>query len=190
MVTHHERFNLIFLFFDNRNEKVDVFCKIFRQCVSHKKGNVSQCLLFLFQRIVSEQNIRIEKSNVLVHFIIVQSREFTVFRIFLLFLKVKAILSNPSEKNSPFERGKMFRWQKQQDLTNRSCSCKYDWRKASDVCHWKVAKTSFNHIKSLPLPLWRSEKSWMNCELFEEWVREQDEKFKNDDRKVAPGICT
>ena len=40
----------------------------FRQCVSHKKGNVAQCLLFLFQRIVSEQSIRIEKANVLVHF--------------------------------------------------------------------------------------------------------------------------
>ena len=65
---------------------------IFHQCVSHKKGNVSQCLLFLFQRIISEQNIRIEKSNILVHFVIVQSRDFTVFRIFLLSLKVKAMM--------------------------------------------------------------------------------------------------
>ena len=65
---------------------------IFRQCVSKKKGNVSQCLLFFFQTIVSEQNIRIEKSNVLVHFVIVQSRESTVFRIFLLSLKVKAMV--------------------------------------------------------------------------------------------------
>ena len=151
---------------------------IFRQCVSHKKGNVSQCLLFLFQRIVSEQNIRIEKSNVLVHFVIAQSREFTVFRIFLLYLKVKAmmllnqwlphwrkpyypqfyqttILETHSmlmnlgcfikpfrKKTLHLNRGKMFRWQKQQDSTNRSCSCKYDWRKASSVCHWKVAKTT------------------------------------------------
>ena len=28
------------------------------------------------------------------------------------------------------------------DSTNRPCSCKYDWRKASNVCHWKVAKTT------------------------------------------------
>ena len=65
---------------------------IFRQYVSKKKRNVSQCLLFLFQKIVSEKNIRIEKSNVLVHFVIVQSREFPVFRIFLLSLKVKGMM--------------------------------------------------------------------------------------------------
>ena len=37
---------------------------------------------------------------------------------------------------------KCFGGKKQQDSTNRSCSCKYDWRKASNVCHWKVAKTT------------------------------------------------
>ena len=35
----------------------------------------------------------------------------------------------------------------------------------------------FKHIKSLPC--------WMNSELFEEWVREQDEKFENEGRKLA-----
>ena len=45
-------------------------------------------------------------------------------------------------KKTQLERGKMFRRQKQQDSTNRSCSYKYDWRKASNVCHWKVAKTT------------------------------------------------
>ena len=43
----------------------------------------------------------------------------------------------------------------------------------------------FKHIKSLPCRYRAQEKSWMNTELFEEWVREQDEKFENKGRKVA-----
>ena len=63
----------------------------------------------------------------------------------------------------------MFRRQKQQDWTNRPCSCKYDWRKASNVCHWKVQKPRcFKHIKSLPCRYRAQKKSWMNSELFEE----------------------
>ena len=43
----------------------------------------------------------------------------------------------------------------------------------------------FKHIKSLPCRYRAQKKSWMNSELFEEWVREQDEKFGNEGRKVA-----
>ena len=43
----------------------------------------------------------------------------------------------------------------------------------------------FKHIKSLPCRYRAQKKSWMNSELFEEWVREQDEKFENEGRKVA-----
>ena len=43
----------------------------------------------------------------------------------------------------------------------------------------------FKHIKSLPCRYRAQKKSWMNSELFEEWVREQDEKFEIEGRKVA-----
>ena len=43
----------------------------------------------------------------------------------------------------------------------------------------------FKHIKSLPCRYRAQKKSWINSELFEEWVREQDEKFENEGRKVA-----
>ena len=44
----------------------------------------------------------------------------------------------------------------------------------------------FKHIRSLPLSLPRGQnKSWMNFELFEEWVREQDKNFEKEGRKVA-----
>ena len=48
----------------------------------------------------------------------------------------------------------------------------------------------FKHIKSLPCRYGAQKKSWMNSELFEEWVREQDEKFENKGRKVALIIDT
>ena len=43
----------------------------------------------------------------------------------------------------------------------------------------------FKHIKSLPCRSRAQKKSWMNSELFEEWVREQDQKFENEGRKVV-----
>ena len=43
----------------------------------------------------------------------------------------------------------------------------------------------FKHIKSLPCRYHAKKKSWMNSEFFEEWVREQDEKFENEGRKVV-----
>ena len=43
----------------------------------------------------------------------------------------------------------------------------------------------FKHIKSLPCHYLAQKKSWINSELFEEWVREQDKKFENEGRKVA-----
>ena len=43
----------------------------------------------------------------------------------------------------------------------------------------------FKHIKSLPCRYRAQKKIWINSELFEEWVREQDGKFENEDRKVA-----
>ena len=35
----------------------------------------------------------------------------------------------------------------------------------------------FKHIKSLPCCYHAQKKNWMNSKLFEEWVREQDEKW-------------
>ena len=41
----------------------------------------------------------------------------------------------------------------------------------------------FKHIKSLPYRYCAQKKNWMNSE--EEWVRQQDEKFENEGRKVS-----
>ena len=43
----------------------------------------------------------------------------------------------------------------------------------------------FKHIRSLPCCYRGQNKSWMNSELFEEWVREQDKNFEKEGRKVA-----
>ena len=43
----------------------------------------------------------------------------------------------------------------------------------------------FKHITCLPCRYRGQSKSWMNSELFEEWVREQDKKFEKEGRKVA-----
>ena len=43
----------------------------------------------------------------------------------------------------------------------------------------------FKRIKSIPCRYRAQKKSWMDSELFEEWVREQDRKFALEGRKVA-----
>ena len=46
----------------------------------------------------------------------------------------------------------------------------------------------FKNVKHLPCEYKSQKKSWMNSEIFEEWVRKLDRKFRADDRKVAPII--
>jgi len=43
----------------------------------------------------------------------------------------------------------------------------------------------FKNIKHLPCEYKSQKKSWMNSEIFEEWVRKIDRKFRVDDRKIA-----
>ena len=43
----------------------------------------------------------------------------------------------------------------------------------------------FKNIKHLPCEYKSQKKSWMNSEIFEEWVRKNDRKFRTDDRKIA-----
>ena len=43
----------------------------------------------------------------------------------------------------------------------------------------------FKNIKHLPCEYKSQKKSWMNSEIFEEWVRKLDRKFRADDRNIA-----
>ena len=43
----------------------------------------------------------------------------------------------------------------------------------------------FKNVKHLPCEYKSQKKSWMNSEIFEEWVRKLDRKFRADDRNVA-----
>ena len=43
----------------------------------------------------------------------------------------------------------------------------------------------FKKVKHLPYKYKSQKKSWMNSEIFEEWVRKLDRKFRADDRKIA-----
>ena len=42
----------------------------------------------------------------------------------------------------------------------------------------------FKNLKHLPCHYTEQKKSWMDSDLFEEWVREQDRKFECEDRKI------
>jgi len=44
---------------------------------------------------------------------------------------------------------------------------------------------SFTGVRNLPCRYRSQKKSWMNSELFEEWVRELDRKFVGEGRKIA-----
>ena len=43
----------------------------------------------------------------------------------------------------------------------------------------------FKNVKHLPCEYKSQKKSWMNSEIFEEWVRKLDRKFRADDLKIA-----
>ena len=43
----------------------------------------------------------------------------------------------------------------------------------------------FKNVKHLPCEYKSQKKSWMNSEIFEEWVRKLDRKFRADNRKIA-----
>ena len=43
----------------------------------------------------------------------------------------------------------------------------------------------FKNVIHLPCEYKSQKKSWMNSEIFEEWVRKLDQKFRADDRKIA-----
>ena len=43
----------------------------------------------------------------------------------------------------------------------------------------------FKNIKHLPSEYKSQKKCWMNSEIFEEWIRKLDRKFRADDRKIA-----
>ena len=43
----------------------------------------------------------------------------------------------------------------------------------------------FKNVKHLPCEYKSQKESWMNSEIFEEWVRKLDRKFRADDRKIA-----
>ena len=51
------------------------------------------------------------------------------------------------------------------------------WKSKSPCC--------FKSVKHLPCEYKSQKKSWMNSEIFEEWVRKLNRKFRADDRKIA-----
>ena len=92
----------------------------------------------------------------------------------------------PFRKKSQLERGKMFRRQKQQvRLTGLAAANMIEEKFPMFVIGKSQKPRCFKHIKSLPCRYRAQKKSWMNSELFEEWVKEQDKKFENEGRKVA-----
>ena len=46
----------------------------------------------------------------------------------------------------------------------------------------------FSGVQNLPCRYRAQKKSWMDSQLFEEWVREQDWKFEREGRKVALAV--
>ena len=48
----------------------------------------------------------------------------------------------------------------------------------------------FKHIKNLPCKYKSQKKSWMDSQMFEEWVRKLDRTFRMEERKIALLICT
>ena len=51
---------------------------------------------------------------------------------------------------------------------------------------WKSKNSRcFKNVKHLPCEYKSQKKSWMNSEIFEEWVRKLDRKFRADDRNIA-----
>ena len=48
-----------------------------------------------------------------------------------------------------------------------------------------VKPRCFKHIKQLPCRYRGQKRSWMNSELFEEWVRELDDRIARQGRKIA-----
>ena len=56
---------------------------------------------------------------------------------------------------------------------------------------WKSKNLrSFKNVKHLPCQYKSQRKSWINSEIFEEWVRKLDRKFRADDRKIVLIIDT
>ena len=51
------------------------------------------------------------------------------------------------------------------------------WKSKNPCC--------FKNVKHLPCEYKSQKKSWMNSEIFEEWVRKLDRTFRADDRKIA-----
>ena len=51
------------------------------------------------------------------------------------------------------------------------------WKSKNPCC--------FKNVKHLPCEYKSQKKSWMNSEIFEEWVRKLDRKFRADDRNIA-----
>ena len=43
----------------------------------------------------------------------------------------------------------------------------------------------FKNVKHLPCEYKSQKKSWMNSEIFEEWIRKLDQKFRAEDQKIA-----
>ena len=80
----------------------------------------------------------------------------------------------------------MFRSSTQQNQDHWFGSCQCRWEETTYVCYWESKKSEvFKNIKKLPCRYLSQRKSWMDCVLFEEWMRDVNKKFQAEGRKVA-----
>ena len=70
-------------------------------------------------------------------------------------------------------------------MTNKEASEKFGVPKNTISTWMKNKEKLFKGLEYLPCEYKSQKKSWMNSEIFKEWVRKIDRKFRADDRKIA-----
>ena len=81
---------------------------------------------------------------------------------------------------------KTYNLSRKNDSTDRHGSCKRNWGKLPMFVVGK-SKTPrcFKNIKQLPCRYRSQKKSWLNGDLFGEWIKKLDSSFRGQDRKVV-----
>ena len=85
----------------------------------------------------------------------------------------------------------MFRGKKGRVRLTGVAAASVTGEKLSMFVIWKSKNLRcFKNVKHLPYEYKSQKKSWMNSEIFEEWVRKLDRKFRADDRKLVLSLTT
>ena len=92
---------------------------------------------------------------------------------------------SPRENISP-QRRKVFQGKKGKVRLTGMAAASATGVKLPMFVIWKSENPRcFKNVKHLPCEYKSQKKSWMNSEIFEEWVRKLDRKFRADDQKIA-----